>query len=249
MEETFWWPTLRPLEECVVAKMTMANLGVEATFWTGWAQVGLAVTTVIQAARPGASISLKQKYGSLRISFSGGVAYQPYLSFMEELSGFADGLASVTCEVCGRPGEARSDPIGVFCETDFRLRTDGEPIPPQMPFLPEILPAADELARRGLAVPTGWSQVAFEVVRARERSGHPLSGEFVDCGDRLQLFGPQLDEHIRRLQDEVGASSAVTCRRCGRELDDQTPPVGMCAGCLWLNTRGREIVPGFEPSS
>lgn len=247
MEETFFWPTLRPLEECVVAKLTLANLGVEATFWTGWAQIGLAVTTVIQAARPGASISLKQKLGSFRISFSGGVSYQPYMSFMDELSGFADGLASVTCETCGRPGEARSDPIGVFCETDYRLRTGYEPIPPQMPYLPEIVPAAVELARRGLlGVPTGWSQLAYEVVRARERSGLPLSGEFVDCGDRLQLYGPQPDEHFRRLQDEVESSSALTCRRCGRELDDQTPPAGMCAGCLWLNTRGQEIVPGIQ---
>lgn len=245
MEETFFWPTLRPLEECIVAKMTLANLGVEATFWTGWAQVGLAVTTVIQAARPGASISLKQKFGSFRISFSGGASYRPYMSFMDELSVFADGLASVTCETCGRPGEARSDPIGVFCETDYRLRTGYEPIPPQMPYLPEIVPAAVELARRRLlGVPTGWSQLAFEVVRAREQSGLPFEADFLDRGERLQLIGDHEDEHFLRLQDEVDASSAVTCRRCGRELDELTPAVGVCAGCLWLGTRGYEVVAG-----
>jgi len=246
VEDTFWWPTLRPLEECVVAKMTLANLGVEASFWTGWAQIGLAVTTVIHAARPGATVRLKQKFGSFRVSFSGGAAFQPYLSFRLQLSGFADGLASITCEVCGRPGEARSDPIGVFCETDYRLRTGLEPIPPQMPYLPEIGPAAIELARRQLlGVPTGWSQLVFEVVRARERGGLPFEVSFRDQRERLQLIGDYEDEHFRRLQEEVELSSAATCRRCGRELNELTPAVGVCAGCLWLDSRGFEVVPGL----
>lgn len=241
------WPSLRPLEECVVAEMTLANLGVRTSFWTGWAPIGLAIATVVFAARPGASVGLKAKFGSLRVSYSGGSPYRPYLSFGDELSVLADGLASTVCETCGRPGEYRGGPIGVFCETDFLLRTGAEPVPPQMPYLVEIPPAADELRRRRLTVPIGWSQLVYEVVRAREQSGLPSDMGFVDAGNRLRLTGDYDDEHFHRLEVEVAESSAATCRRCGRDLDDYTPGNGVCAGCLWLDTRGFEIVPAFKP--
>lgn len=246
MTEPFPWRSLKPLEECEVAAMTLVNLGVRASFWTGWAQIGLSVASIVFAARPGASIALKSKFASLRVSYSGGASYQPYLSFGDELTIIADGLASVTCEVCGRPGAYRSGPIGVFCETDFLLRMGVEPVRPQMPYLAEIPAASAELRNRKLAVPTGWSQIAFEIIRARERSDLPTGVAFVDAGTHLELVGDHRDEHFRRLQNEIRESSPVTCRRCGRELDDGTPANGVCAGCLWLDTRGFEIVPGFE---
>ncbi|QNE35879.1 hypothetical protein [Leifsonia shinshuensis] len=247
MRELFQWPTLKPLEECMVAEMTLANLGVRTSFWTGWSQIGMAVAAVVFAARPGAVVSLKSKYGSLKVAYSHGSPFRPYLAFGDELQILADGLASVTCEVCGRPGEYRGEYMGVYCETDNLLRTGAEPVRPQMPYLLEIQPAADELRLRQLTVPKGWSQLAYEIVRAREKSSLASVLRFVDAGDRLKLTGEHDDEHWARLQVEVEESSAATCRRCGRELDEATPGQGTCAGCRWLDTRGFEIVAAFVP--
>lgn len=249
------WARLDLLPEARTAWNTLHALpNVEVDFWPGWSSVGLTLVTYVSTRHVGARIRMKQKFGSLRYQIVGGTMMTDRHALGPETFDCIDHMAAAVCETCGRPGESRAGPIGVYCDACFWLRTSGTgelPWAPRLPLIESVAEAQREVGEHPLLadIPAGWMRLARSTLEDLSATSPRVLIRFWIHGDCLSIVS--LDDGD---SDEIGfalerleGSSRVRCRHCGRAVDHDSSTPGVCPGCHYLQTRPWRVVPAWEP--
>ncbi|QNE35363.1 hypothetical protein [Leifsonia shinshuensis] len=252
----FPWPRLTPTTSAASAAVQLRRLGIEPEFWIGWSEVGLAVASVVSAARPGARLTLKQKFGTLRYTVSGGTD----LSFLDitarALREVIESSASSTCETCGRPGRRHVEPVGVWCDACRYLRDTGSialPFPPRLPLIDDQAAEAHRFlsANASLpAIPIGWSRLVASTLRDLNDVAPTTRFRLWVRGDAVSLVPLEgaFPAEVEALSERLVVNSRARCQHCSRPIPDgRTDRAGICAGCLWVQSLGWDVIPADEP--
>ena len=243
-------PRLLPLPETVVAAMSLRELpGVDADIPTGWALAALSLVTAILSSRPGAAIHLTQEGSRFRSTITGGALNDSESTTHPQIiTWFASEIASSLCSACGRPGERRTAPAGSWCDSCWLLRTGRTPdFEPRLPLLEHAAEAQRSLPPIGsLPRPAaGWAPLLRSVLK-RLGDGSGRDVVFTDRGPVLRVTrAPNPPDEVAQVNTTLNALCRQRCRYCSRLVIEESPTPGQCAGCLWVQARGWEIVPAF----
>lgn len=252
---------LSPLPECVVAAMTLRELGVHVDIPVGWAPTGLALATAMFALRPGVKLSLHSADGHLQWWKDGGVWPGGTTDTEEQAMVFfvAFAAAARTCGACGRPGRRRSEPAGVWCDVCGYLAVTPSvrelPHSPRLPLPDETLEALAGLASlpdpmRFITIPVGWARLARSTLRditcaeVADQVGFDIHDDTVSLTAPDGLWTSELDELNARLE----VNARIRCRFCSRPVDanSMAAHAGACDGCWYVQSRGSEVVETVE---
>ncbi|WP_290472743.1 hypothetical protein [Leifsonia sp. 71-9] len=251
---------LKPLPECVVASMTLRELGVHIDAPIGWAPACLALVTTVHAVRPGVRIHLNVVGTSIKLETEGGIVVVGDSGVDPQMSAWftVDRTIALTCEACGRPGRRRTEPVGVRCDACAYLATaptaTGLPFTPRLPLLDETIQAAQSLSARNTpgrfaVIPTGWARLVNSTLRdmptpeLADTVTFTVTDETVSLAFDDEAFPPS--PQLLALNERLEANARVHCRRCSRRMiTDPGDPIHstICPGCRWVESRGWEVV-------
>ncbi|GAA0430077.1 hypothetical protein [Leifsonia naganoensis] len=251
---------LNPLPECVVASMTLRELGVRTDTPIGWASACLTLVTTVKAVRPGVRIHLNAVGTSIKLETQDGIVVVADGGVDSQMNAWftADRTIALTCGACGRPGRRRTEPVGVRCDACAYLAT--APTPTELPFIPglPLLDEAIEAVRnlgaqnfpsRFVVIPDGWARLVSSTLRDMPTPELADAATFNVHDDTVSLafdgeaFPPS--PKLLVLNDRLEANSRVHCRRCSRRMttDPADPDHStICPGCRWVESRGWEVV-------
>ncbi|ERK73548.1 hypothetical protein [Leifsonia aquatica] len=251
---------LNPLPECVVASMTLRELGVHTDTPIGWAPACVALVTTVHAVRSGVRIDLTVVGTSIKLATQGGMIVVADDGVDPQMNAWftADRTIALTCGACGRPGRRRTEPVGVQCDACAYLAT--APAAAELPFTPR-LPLPDEAieAVRSLSVrnaperfaiiPDGWARLVSSTLRdmptpeLADTVSFTVTDETVSLAFDDEAFPPSPELLV--LNDRLEANARVHCQRCSRRMttDPADPDHStICPGCRWVESRGWEVV-------
>lgn len=250
---------LAPLPECVVASMTLRELGVRIDAPIGWAPACLALVTTIQAVRPGVRIHLNAVGASIKLEPEGGIVVVADGGVDPQMNAWftADRTIALTCGACGRPGRRRTEPVGVRCDACAYLATAPAraelPFAPRLPLPDETIEAVRSLSarnapRRFAVIPDGWARLVSSTLRdmpspeLADIVTFTVTDESVSLAFDDEAFPPSPELIV--LNERLEANARVHCRRCSRRMTtdpDDPDHSTICPGCRWVEARGWEV--------